>query len=98
MVNIFGCICVDKLHIVYTVRFRRCAAHKADNSDKINKRANRTSDHKAAMNRQESNINNKNDPQNKHRLGTVSKNILPEGLNQFYGANLTLGSDVDQDT
>ena len=30
--------------------------------------------------------NNKNDPQKKHRLRTVSKNILLEGLNQFNGA------------
>ena len=30
--------------------------------------------------------NNINDPQKKHRLGTVSKNILQEGLNQFNGA------------
>ena len=42
-------------------------------------------------------INNKNDPQKKYRLGTVSKKIL-EGLNPFYGADLTLSSDVDQDT
>ena len=42
-------------------------------------------------------MNNMNDPQ-KNRLGTVSKNILLEGLNQFYGANLTLNSDMDQDT
>ena len=28
--------------------------------------------------------NNINDPQNKHRLGTVSKNILLEGLNRFH--------------
>ena len=34
----------------------------------------------------------------KYRLGTVSKNILLEGLNRFHGANLTLNSDVDQDT
>ena len=34
----------------------------------------------------------------KHRPGTVSKNILLEGLNRFHGANLTLNSDVDQDT
>ena len=27
-----------------------------------------------------------------------SKNILLDGLNQFHGANLTLSSDVDQDT
>ena len=28
----------------------------------------------------------------------VSKNILLEDLNRFHGANLTLNSDVDQDT
>ena len=34
----------------------------------------------------------------KHHFGTVRKKIfLPEGLNQFYGTNLTLLSDVDQD-
>ena len=33
-----------------------------------------------------------------NHLGTVSKNILLEGLNRFNGANLTLSSDVDQDT
>ena len=31
------------------------------------------------------NINNTNDPQNKNCLGTVSKNILLEGLNRFNG-------------
>ena len=30
--------------------------------------------------------NNINDPQKKHHLGTVSKNILLEGLNRFNGA------------
>ena len=30
--------------------------------------------------------NNINDPQKKHRLGTVSKNSLLEGLNRFNGA------------
>ena len=39
-----------------------------------------------------------NDPQKKYRLGTVSKNILLAGLNQFHGANLALNSDVDRDT
>ena len=39
-----------------------------------------------------------NDPQKKYRLGMVSKNILLECLNQFHSANLTLSSDVDQDT
>ena len=38
------------------------------------------------------------DPQKMYRLGTASKNILLDGLNQFHGANLTLSSDVDQDT
>ena len=32
-----------------------------------------------------------------YRLGTVSKNILLEGLNLFHGANVTLNSDVNQD-
>ena len=40
---------------------------------------------------------NTNDPQ-KYHLGTVSKNILLEGLNWFHGANLDLSSDVNQDT
>ena len=39
-----------------------------------------------------------NDPQKKYRLGAVIKNILPEGLNWFHGANLTLSSDVNQNT
>ena len=43
--------------------------------------------YKAAMNRRESmtntNINNVNDQQKKHCLGTVSKNILLEGLTCF---------------
>ena len=42
-------------------------------------------DHMAAINIQEKlilrNINNKNDPQKKHRLGKVSKNIFTVGLN-----------------
>ena len=32
------------------------------------------------------------------RTFKVSKNILLEGLNRFHGANLTLSSDMDQDT
>ena len=57
-------------------------------------------DHKAAMNRRKStkNTSHKNDPQKKYGLEAVSKNILPESLNRFHGANLTLRSDVDQDT
>ena len=58
------------------------------------------------MNRRESMRNTRHththtkrkDPQKKYRLGTVSKNIILEGLNRFHGANLTLSSDVDQDT
>ena len=46
-------------------------------------------DHKAAMNRRENMRNTRhkitNDKQKKYRLGTVSKNILLEGLNQFHG-------------
>ena len=57
-------------------------------------------DHKADRNRQDSmaktNINNKKDPQKKHGLGTVRK--LLECLNMFHGTNITLNSDVDQET
>ena len=38
------------------------------------------------------------DPQKKYRFGTVSKNILLEGLDRIHGANLTISSNVDQDT
>ena len=39
-------------------------------------------DHKAAVNREKTrNINNINDPEKKHRLGTVIKIFLLEGLN-----------------
>ena len=50
------------------------------------------------MNRRESKRKkpHKNDPQKKHRLGTVSRNILLEGLNWFNSANLILSSDVDK--
>ena len=40
----------------------------------------------------------KNYPQKKHLVGTVIKNILLQGLNRFHDANLTLNSDMDQDT
>ena len=48
-------------------------------------------DHKASINRRarkynKTRQNNINYPQKKHRLGTVSKNILLEGLNRFNGA------------
>ena len=44
-------------------------------------------DHKASTNKTCIKArNNINDPQKKHRLGTVSKNTLLEGLNQFNGA------------
>ena len=59
-------------------------------------------DHKAARNRkiaqQRQKCNtNRNNPQKKHHLRTVSKKSL-EGLNIFNGTNITLNSDVDQDT
>ena len=56
------------------------------------------------MNRRESMRNtrhkNTNDPQKRYMYGlrTVSMNILLKGLNRFHGANLSLSSDVDQDT
>ena len=58
-------------------------------------------DHKAAGSRRQSMKNTRHntiDPQKQYDLGTVNKNILLEGLNWFYGAKLTLSSDVDQDT
>ena len=61
-------------------------------------------DHKAQISRGTQRYNkhktkkNINDPQMKYHLATASKNILPEGLNQFHGASLTLNSDVEQDT
>ena len=59
-------------------------------------------DHKAAMNRHETMRNtrhkNTNDPQQTYRLGTVCKNNYLECLNRFHGTNLTISSDVDQDT
>ena len=47
-------------------------------------------EHKASINRRTQSIkkqdrNNINDPQKKHRLGMVSKNIVLEGLNKFHG-------------
>ena len=38
----------------------------------------------------------KTDQQKKHRLETVSKNIL-EGLSMFNITNLTLNSDIEED-
>ena len=39
-----------------------------------------------------------NAPQKKYLPGTVSKNILLEGLSRCHSANLNLSSVVDQDT
>ena len=39
--------------------------------------------------------NNINDPQKKQRLGTVSKNILLEGLNLFNGADKVVYEGID---
>ena len=60
-----------------------------DHKTQINRLAQRHNKHKT---------DNPNDPQKKYRLGTVSNNILLEGLNRFHSANLTLNSDVHQDT
>ena len=61
-----------------------------DHKAHINRRAQRHSKHKTAQ---------------KHKRSTKEeppwngqKNILLEGLNRFVGANLTLNSDVDQDS
>ena len=45
----------------------------------------RAGDHKASINRR-ARKQRINDPQKRHRLGTVSKNILLKGLNRFHGA------------
>ena len=56
-------------------------------------------DHKAQINRHaHTRQKNINVPQKKYRLGMVSKIILLEGLNRFHRANLTLNSNVNQDT
>ena len=60
-----------------------------DHKAQINRRVQRHIEHKT-----EKNIK---DPLKKYSLGTVSIFLL-EGLNRFQGANLTLNSDVDQDT
>ena len=50
------------------------------------------------MNRHKSMRITRHDPRKKCRLGTVSKNVLLEGLNRVHAANPNLSSDVDQDT
>ena len=61
-------------------------------------------DHKAHINRR-AQRQSKHKTEQKHKRSTKEvppwnghKNCLPEGLNQFNGANLTLNSDVDQNT
>ena len=61
-------------------------------------------DHKAHINRRTQRYN-KHKTEQKHKRSTKEVppwngqyNILLEGLNWFNGANLTLNSDVDQDT
>ena len=51
----------------------------------INRRAQRHNKHKTEKHKQK-----------KYSIGTVSKNILLQSLNQFYGANLAFNSDVDR--
>ena len=61
-------------------------------------------DHKAHINRR-SQRHSKHKTEKKHKRSTKEvppwngqENILLDGLNWFNGANLTLNSDVDQDT
>ena len=61
-------------------------------------------DHKAHLNRR-AQRHSKHKTEKKHKRSTKEVppwngqlNILLEGLNRFHGANLTLNSDVDQDT
>ena len=61
-------------------------------------------DHKAHINRR-AQRHSKHKTEQKHKRSTKDVppwngqlNILLEGLNRFHGANLTLYSDVDQDT
>ena len=58
--------------------------------DVINVSPFRAGEHKASINRRTQKHNKKkteiNDPQKKHRLGKLSKNMLLEGLNRFHGA------------
>ena len=61
-------------------------------------------DHKAHINRR-AQRHSKHKTERKHKRSTKEvppwngqQNILLEGLNRFNGANLTLNSDVDQDT
>ena len=63
-----------------------------------------TGDHKAHINRRTQRHSEQKTEQ-KHKRSTKEvppwnghENILLEGLNRFNGANLTLNSDVDQDT
>ena len=57
-----------------------------DHKAHINRRAQRHSKHKTEQKHK--------DPQKKYHLGSV----LLEGLNRFNSANLTLNSDLEQDT
>ena len=61
-----------------------------DHKAHINRRAQRHSKHKAEKNMK--------DPQKKYRLGTVSKISYWRAYTGLNDANLTLSSDVDQDT
>ena len=59
-------------------------------------------DHKEAMNRRESMTNTRHKHQMIHKERTALeqsvKSILLDGFNRFHSANLTINSDVDQDT
>ena len=81
----------DKLTVDTTIESQEVSPFLAgDHKAHINRRAQRHSKHKTEQ---------------KHKRSTKEglswngqQNILLEGLNRFNGANLTLNSDVDQDT
>ena len=82
-----------------TIKYRTCPGdHKAAMNRHESMTKTSTQRDAGYQTRQRQDINNTNVSEKKYRLGTVSKNILLEGLNQFHGANLALYSDVGQDT
>ena len=62
------------------VRHKKTRAKKSTLSQQVTTRHQQTDVHESTTKQDRNNIN---DPQKKHRLGTVSKNILREGLNQL---------------
>ena len=79
-----------------TIKTSQTRAKRSALSQQVTKRHQQTDVHESITKQDRINTN---DPQKQQRLGTFSKNSLLEGLNQFFlCTNLTLSSDVDQDT